>query len=64
MAAPTRQNRGRGFHGAEDMRRSAQSRTLAGGTSPSRELFGEERTIDALGKHCRVVGRNHDGSPI
>lgn len=64
MATPTRQNRGRGFHGAKDMRGSTQSRTLAGRTSPSRELFGKERTIVALGKHRRAIGRNHDGSPI
>jgi hypothetical protein len=64
MAAPTRQNRRRGFHGAEDLRGSAQSRTLAGGPSQSRELFGKERTIVAMGKHRRAIGRNHDGSPI
>ena len=50
--------------GAEDLRGSAQSRTLAGGPSQSRELFGKERTIVAMGKHRRAIGCNHDGSPI
>jgi len=52
------------FHGAKDMRGSAQSGALAGGSSPSRELFGKECTIVALGKRRRAVGRNHDGSPF